>query len=330
MKLLVVLAALVALVAGGAIPLVPGDNSHYVEGESRYVWVADGDGNPLLVDLHEPASGDWDPRNPADNQYWLFTRRNPTSAQIITHGNANTIWSSNYLGSRPLKVIVHGYAGNGNSEINPMLTSAWLAVMDANVIVVDWRRLASSSYINAVNQAPNVGRAVGNFITWLISTAGGNWNNVHFTGFSLGGQIAGNAGRATGGRPRRVTGLDPVSPMWYTNANAIGQNAGQYVEIIHTYYTRSNSPRIGHVDFYPNGGSSQPGCATSICSHTRSYHLFASTIRTNHLVGRQCANVNEAQANRCTGSATLHMGNSILNKNAVGFFGLSTGRNWPF
>ncbi|CAB3240376.1 unnamed protein product [Arctia plantaginis] len=42
MKLLVVLAAVTALCAGSAIPVVPGDNSHYVEGESRYIWMPDG------------------------------------------------------------------------------------------------------------------------------------------------------------------------------------------------------------------------------------------------------------------------------------------------
>ncbi|XP_072945593.1 pancreatic lipase-related protein 2-like [Epargyreus clarus] len=316
MKLLVTFAALVSLVAGGVVPPVPGDNSHYVEGKSRYLWEADGDGNPVLVDLHEPVDEEMqDPRRGEENEYWLYTRMNPSTPQIITHGDESSIWASHYLGSRPIKVIVHGYAGNGNSEINSLLTSAWLSVIDANVIVVDWRRLASSNYLTAVSQAPNVGRAIGDFITWLINTGGGNWNEVHFTGFSLGGQIAGNAGRFTGGRPRRVTGLDPVSPLWYYNINAIGRNAGQYVEIIHTYYTRNNSPRIGHVDFYPNGGTDQPGCLTSICSHTRSYRLFASTIRTNHLVGRECLTMEEAQSNQCSGSVTLNMGNSITNKN---------------
>lgn len=60
--------------AGSAIPLVPGDNSHYVEGESRYIWMPDGDGKPHLVDLHEPADEEAIARNGANNQYWLYTR----------------------------------------------------------------------------------------------------------------------------------------------------------------------------------------------------------------------------------------------------------------
>lgn len=57
------------------VPTVPGDNSHYVEGQSRYIWMPDGDGTPHLVDLEEPAEeGVLMSRNGANNQYWLFTR----------------------------------------------------------------------------------------------------------------------------------------------------------------------------------------------------------------------------------------------------------------
>lgn len=55
--------------------MIPGDNSHYVEGESRYVWIPDGEGVPHLVDLDEPIDEDvLNGRNGANNQYWLFTR----------------------------------------------------------------------------------------------------------------------------------------------------------------------------------------------------------------------------------------------------------------
>ncbi|XP_072937188.1 pancreatic lipase-related protein 2-like [Epargyreus clarus] len=330
MKSLVIAVALVALVSSSALPLVPEDNSHYVEGESRYVWVADGDDNPLLVDLYEPVIEEELARSGADNQYWLFTRRNANSPQIIINGNAMSIWGSNYLGSRPIKVIVHGLAANGNSQINSMLTSAWLTVGDVNVIVVDWRRLAGSNYATATNGAVDVGRAIGNFVSWLISTAGGNWNDVHFTGVGIGAQIAAIAGRLANRRPRRITALNPISPMWQNNANAIRRTDGGYVEVIHTDNTITNTPLSGHVDFFPNGGRNQPGCGNTACSQSRSYHLFASTIRTNHLIGRQCFSLADAQNIRCSGSIMLHMGNGIISKNSFGIFGLTTGGSWPF
>ena len=59
-----------------AIPLVPGDNSHYVEGQSRYIWMADRDDRAVLVDLQAEVDEQvlLSTRNGADNQYWLFTR----------------------------------------------------------------------------------------------------------------------------------------------------------------------------------------------------------------------------------------------------------------
>lgn len=90
--------------------------------------------------------------------------------------------------------------------MNPQITSAFLAVQDVNVIVVDWRALANANYLTAANGVPGVGQFLGNFLVWLINTAGGNWNNVHLVGFSLGAHVVGNAGRQTGGRPARVTG----------------------------------------------------------------------------------------------------------------------------
>ncbi|RVE54444.1 hypothetical protein evm_000929 [Chilo suppressalis] len=331
MKLLV-LSALVVVCSGSAIPVVPGDNSHYVEGESRYVWMPDGEGVPHLVDLHEPVdTAILHGRNGANNQYRLFTRQNPTSHQVLVNGNINSVWNSNYRANRPTKVIVHGWNSNGNSNINPTIRDAFLAVEDCNVIVVDWRALANSNYLTAASGVPSVGQFLGNFLVWLFNNAGGNWNQLHLVGFSLGAHIVGNAGRQAGGRPVRITGLDPAGPLWGGNSNALNANAGGYVEAIHTDGGLLGifNP-VGDADFYPNGGRNvQPGCDGSGCSHARSYEFFASSVRTNHFVGRRCTNINQAQNVQCTG-ATFNMGNAIMNKRGNGLFGLRTGAAWPF
>ncbi|XP_075969394.1 pancreatic triacylglycerol lipase-like [Anticarsia gemmatalis] len=341
MQLLVVLSALLALSAShvipagsedDAIPTIPGDNSHYVEGKSRYIWMPDGEGKPVLVDLHEPVDKEFlNTRNGANNAYWLFTRRNPNNAQVIRINQPNTIWGSNYLGSRPLKVIVHGWRNNGNTDMNPLITSAFLAVQDCNVIVVDWRALASAGYGTAADGVPSVGQHLGNFLTWLINTAGGNWNQVHLVGFSLGAHVVGNAGRQTGNRPARITGLDPAGPSWGNNANRLARSNGQYVEGIHTdgHLLGIFNP-VGDADFYPNGGKNpQPGCWESTCSHGRAPQFFASSVRTNHFVGRGCNNVWQAELGTCTG-ASFNMGNGIVSKRGSGLYGLRTGNSWPF
>ncbi|XP_028155828.1 pancreatic triacylglycerol lipase-like [Ostrinia furnacalis] len=334
MKAFVVFAALVALTVAKSVPLVPRDNSHYVEGESRYVWMPDGEGNPVLVDLEEPVNQqvlDNSARNGANNQYWLFTRQNPTSRQVLVHNNINSVWNSNYRNTRGLAVIVHGWNSDGNHRMNPLIRDAFLAVADVNVIVVDWGMLANEGYTTAMSGVPSVGQHLGNFLVWLINNAGGNWNNVHLVGFSLGAHAVGNAGRQTGGRPSRVTGLDPAGFLWHSNSNRLQPNAGRYVEAIHTDggLLGIMNPS-GHADFYPNGGRNrQPGCSNSNCSHSRAVDLFASTIRNNRFVGRRCNNINEAQNNNCSG-ANLNMGNAIFNKSGTGLYALTTGAAWPF
>ncbi|CAG4965463.1 unnamed protein product [Colias eurytheme] len=331
MKVLVALLVYVELCAGKAIPSKPGDNSHYVEGESRYVWIPDGEGVPRLVDLEEPVDESFlNTKNGANNAYWLFTRRNPLSQQVLTHNDNNSVRNSNYNDTIPLIVIVHGWQSNGNSPINPLIRDALLHVGDFNVIVVDWHKAANTFYTTSVKAVPGVGQHLGKFVQWLIDNHGGDWDKVHFIGFSLGAHVVGNAGRTIGGSVRRITGLDPAGPTWSGNSEALKRSDGGYVECIHTdggllgtFHT------IGDSDFYPNGGGNpQPGCIISTCSHSRSYELFADTLR-YHMNGRRCANLNEARNKKCAG-ANFPMGNTDFNKQSSGIFGLTTGSKSPF
>ncbi|CAH2102764.1 unnamed protein product [Euphydryas editha] len=327
MKLLVVLLATIGLCAGNAIPLVPGDNSHYVEGKSRYIWMPDGEGNPHLVDL-QAEEYTVETRDGSRNEYWLFTRRNRGSRQVLVNGNANSIRNSNYNGNRPTKVITHGWNSDGNTNWIPQIKDAFLDQADVNVIVLDWRRSASGVYSTSVRAVPDVGRQLSNFLNFLFNTAGGNWNNVHLTGHSLGAHVVGNAGRVR--RPARVTGFDPAGPQWGGNSNALNRNSATYVESIHTNGGALGiNDAISHADFYPNGGRNQPGCSTSVCSHGRAPLLFASSIRSNHLVGRRCSNLSQANNNQCTG-ANLVLGNSNLSKRGTGLYALTTRNSWPF
>lgn len=93
---------------------------------------------------------------------------------------------------------------------------------------------------------------------------------------------------------------------------------GVYVESIHTDGGLLGILfPIADADFYPNGGRNpQPGCLTSNCSHGRAPQFMASSIRTNHFVGRRCTDIDQAQANTCTG-ATLNMGNKDTNKRGL-------------
>lgn len=109
--------------------------------------------------------------------------------------------------------------------------------------------------------------------------------------------------------------MDPAGPQWGGNSNALNSNSGVYVECIHTDGGLLGiMDPICDADFYPNGGRNrQPGCGNSMCSHRRAPQLFASSVRSNHLVGRRCNNLREAENNQCSG-ASLPLGNANLSK----------------
>lgn len=73
-----------------------------------------------------------------DTKFLVFTRFNPTLAQEVDLNDMSTVRSSNYDARRPTRVIIHGQLSDGQSELNIVLTAAYLATADLNVVVVDW------------------------------------------------------------------------------------------------------------------------------------------------------------------------------------------------
>ena len=66
-----------------------------------------------------------------------------------------------------------------------------------------------------------------------------------------------------------VLGMDPAGPWFDQYANNCGlyTDCASFVDVLHTH-GKDGEPLIygtlkplGHMDFYPNGGGYQPGCA---------------------------------------------------------------------
>ncbi|CAH0758114.1 unnamed protein product [Diatraea saccharalis] len=301
----------------------------------RYIEFPDGDGNTHQVDLE--AEPNYEllaeiQRNPANNRYILFTRKNPQDGQILMMNDADSIRKSNFNPHVPTIVIAHGWLSNQNTNINPTIRDAYLSIRDVNVIVLDWRRLARLDYATAVRGVPAVGRGLGQFIKFLVQTTWASLNDFHLVGFSLGAHLVGNAGRELGGQVARITGLDPAGPLWNYNSNRLRPTDGVYVEAIHTDGGLTGlgiGSAVADADFFPNGGNSQPGCLTSICDNNRAWALFAATVTHNHLVGNLCNRNLSITFNNCRGRE-LHMGNGDLRKTGEGKYRVSTGRRYPY
>ncbi|OXU24788.1 hypothetical protein TSAR_004361 [Trichomalopsis sarcophagae] len=96
------------------------------------------------------------------------------------------------------------------------------------------------------------------------------WAYLHFMGHSLGAHVVGQAAEML--KPfvnnHRVTGFDPAKPYFDEGEGVrmrLDKSNAQFVDVIHT----NSSPDektfglyepLGHIDFYPNGGNTQPCC----------------------------------------------------------------------
>lgn len=92
-------------------------------------------------------------------------------------------------------------------------------------------------------------------------------------------------------------GLDPAGPG-YTVPFDVGvdrrlhRSDARYVQCVYTARATFGSLKdCGHGNFIVNGGITQPGCITLMCSHSRAHELFnASLFRANQFYGEQCSN----------------------------------------
>lgn len=100
------------------------------------------------------------------------------------------------------------------------------------------------------------------------------------------------------------------------SSNHLRSTDARYVEVIHTEVSQIGVPvAVGDVDFFPQGGVSQPGCQNVDCSHNRAWRLFAASLTHGGIIGYRCESIKAALAfdGFCTGFA-LPLGTNELIK----------------
>lgn len=222
----------------GALAL-PANIESRVE-KSRWALVPDNEGRMHLMDLN-PVTIEPEPYFNANTDVFfvLFTRRNPTSGQRLAQTTAsinNSQWSNAAGGTR---FIIHGWNNNHQSPVNTVITRAFLAAADHNVVAVDWGAGANSiNYVTSRNRVPEVATVVARFIDFLHQNGFlVNFNRLIIAGHSLGAHIAGLTGkRVTRGRVQAIYGLDPAGPLFdMSNAGArFASGDAVYTEMIAT------------------------------------------------------------------------------------------------
>ncbi|XP_062377985.1 lipase member H isoform X1 [Sardina pilchardus] len=240
----------------------------------------------------------------------LYTRANLDCGQELAHHRLAAQPLFNL--SRPTAFVVHGYRPTGAPPIWIDHLVRLLALQqDMNVLVVDWNRGAANlNYFTAVTNTRRTAANITGFIQ-KMQEAGASLDSVHLIGVSLGAHVAGFIGAMLGGKVGRITGLDPAGPMFagVPPEERLDPTDAQFVDVLHTdmdgFGLRGTH---GHIDFYANGGSDQPGCPKTIfsgkayfvCDHQRSVLLYLCALnRTCNLTAYPCSSHTDFLNGQC-------------------------------
>lgn len=228
-------------------------------------------------------------------RFWLFCARDSRRRiKVATSSSAWSLAGCHEKGHRrPLIVIVHGFTESAAASWVNTMARALLSVIGANVLLVDWHRGAAAPvYSVAASNTPAVGAELSVVLQRLMRNSTSLMpHDVHIIGFSLGAHVAGFCGRHflmhTKKRIGRITALDPAGPLFEGTNVSVSRGDADFVDVIHTNMGLLDNLKfglaasVGDVDFFPNGGSVQPGCREIACSHQRAHDLMIESI-TNH------------------------------------------------
>jgi len=266
-----------------------------------------------------------------NTRFFIWTRDSPYQLKELIIGDQTSLEASGFRKLKPTKIFAHGFTNNGYNYPHIIkMRDEYLKREDCNFITVDWENVAIAPfYLRAVVSSDVVGELTGHLINFLVEQ-GADLNNFHVIGFSLGAHVAGKAGATVKGLLPRITGLDPAYPFfsWYDTHQRLDRTDAKFVDVIHTNSgflvegAVSFPMPIGHADFYPNGGHSQPGCIfiktkailelLRACSHVRALEYFIESI--NSPIGFKsvlCDRWEKFRANACYYNPTALMGDPI-------------------
>ncbi|KAL4715542.1 hypothetical protein ACJJTC_009168 [Scirpophaga incertulas] len=223
--------------------------------------------------------------------FWLYTRANKDNPHQLFANDASSIKSAPWVKDAPIKILIHGYTGWKDFSPNTEIRPAYMQCCDYNIISVDYNPIAREPcYMSAARNTELVGKCTAQLLDELVSKFGFDINKFHPIGFSLGGQVAGYIGNyLQSGKLYRITALDPAMPLFVTNDKnkKVDPSDGLFVDVLHTNALwKGKLEASGHVDFYANGGLTQPGCkptanqSKSGCDHARAPVYFAESITT--------------------------------------------------
>jgi len=281
----------------------------------------------------------------------VYTRSNPNNGQVITR----TTIPPAYDGSKQTTFLTHGWLGSKDNNWLHNMKNAILDLSEHNVIIVGWEGSSQQIwYPQSASDTRSVGTEIGLIAANLIARGGSAQARLYCVGHSLGGHVCGHAGQKT--KFGRITGLDPAGPLFENRDWSVGLNpsCADLVDVMHTngeanlVLNLGTMKQLGHVDFYPNGGGTQPDCIFDplfsdmvedkkidlmpACSHMRAIPYYLESIKTPCFLSRHTCSNTANLPGSCTPSANpvQTMGYNSNQYSARGIFYLETDKKSPF
>ncbi|CAD7079339.1 unnamed protein product [Hermetia illucens] len=274
--------------------------------------------------------------------FYLYTKKNPTTAQQIATGDADALRDSHFDAKNPTRFIVHGWRQSYTSEMNTEIRDKYFARGDFNVFVVGWSAGADTlDYIKAAGNTMTAGKKLAAFIDFVVESGKLNTDDTYLIGHSLGAHVVGIGGKnVSKGKINTIFGLDAALPLFFISepSKRLAKGDALYVESIHTDggILGFEEP-IGNASFYPNYGNDQPGCGldlTTACSHARSCTYFAESLSSpDEFLAVKCPEYSEITGRDCsTRGATARMGGQPSNygRGVEGMYYLPVNSNYPY
>ncbi|XP_045466626.1 lipase member H-like [Harmonia axyridis] len=235
--------------------------------------------------------------------------------------------------------IVHGW----NEDISDAEWCRKLAMSLTNVfkksevVLVDWGS-SSNKYLYplAALRTKTIGKLIANRITELVEKHCFPLEDIIFIGYDLGAHVCGHVGRffaeTNNKKLPEIIGLDP-SALLFEGRNPeerLDETDAEIVMVVHSETSMVGVKECGTIDFYPNGGSDQPGCMkwNLLCNHQRSYQLFTAAISDpEKFPTMECNSSNEYEEKGCEDS-DVYFGN-IMEKSKGKYYFATTDKE-PF
>ncbi|XP_058837410.1 pancreatic lipase-related protein 2-like [Topomyia yanbarensis] len=226
-------------------------------------------------------------------KFYLYSSDFPETPAIVLD-NYNPIVPRHIDLTYKTKLLIPGYAENIYLNETRLIREEYLKQHRVNVLTIDWLRLSElPCYPSAVFNVRQAGKCTANFLERL---QGNNpkfsFEDLHVIGLSLGAHMPSFTSdmlqAQIGVKLKRITGLDPALPMFRTATRRwkLDPSDANFVDVIHTNGGLFGKLEpCGHVDFYVNGGRTQPACKhvslPVLCSHLMALAYYTESISTN-------------------------------------------------